>query len=152
MNIIAGTIAAAALALATAASADPIAYPGSAWGVLSNPSSVIKHNAESNDWIYSGKITQGADWAVVKGWTFDTYASVNYTVDSKGIDWNNKIDPALGVKFYRPLKIGAADGVVDIGAQVMYERRFGDEYKSIKRDGLGIQFNAGYWFGWGERH
>jgi len=142
-------LAAAVSALATAASAAPLAYPGTAWGTVTYPSSVIGHSPESNDLVYQGQITQGADLAVVNGWTVDTFGRLNYTIDTKGVDWNNKVQPSVGVKITRPVKIGGATGVLDLGVEAVYERRFGTEFKTPDRDGVGVRVSAGYWFGWG---
>ena len=142
-------LAAAVSALAAAAaSAEPLAYPGAAWGALTSPPTILSNFPESNDWVYQGRITQGVDWSKFKGWTFDTYASFGYAIDTKGIDWDNHVDPALGIKISRPVTHGNVEGNLNLSAQVVYDRRFGNSFKSAQREGTGVQVIAEYWFGW----
>jgi hypothetical protein len=133
--------------LSTPAMAEPLAYPGSAWGVLTTPSSGNKGTPEEGNWVYTGKITQGVDWdrfGKDDTWVLNTYASVGYSVDTKKLDYNNKVSPAVGVKVSKLLP----NGVVDIGTQLVVDKYFLSN--GIKRnEDVGVQAYVSYWFGWG---
>lgn len=132
-------IFALALASAAAAHAEPIEYPGSTWGVVMGPASTT--GAEKNNVLAQGKIEQGIVWfRFADGqWKLNTYASLSYSLDTEGINYNNKAVPAVGVKATREF----SSGVVDVGVQAINERRWKDNVNSS-----GVQAYASYWFGW----
>jgi hypothetical protein len=155
MKTLSVVVATAILALSASAASyadGPVGYPGSTWGQLTAPSSVIKGTPEDNNWLYMGKITQGVDWLRFgknDKWTFDTYGSFGFSVDRNRLDYNNKIVPAIGAKIERSF----TRGVVSAGVEGIYERHFGDTavYDSgspIKQSGYGVQAYVSYWFGW----
>ena len=133
----------------TAVMADPIGYPGSTWGVLTAPSSVLHDTPEANNWLYQGKITQGVDWFKFGSddtWVFDTYGSLGLSVDRNKLDYNNKFVPAIGAKVSKLFD----NGSIDVGVEGLYERHFGDVDPGYtgKRSGFGVQAYVSYWFGW----
>jgi hypothetical protein len=135
-----------ALALAVAsigAFADglkPLAYPGSAWSVVTFPAGVA--GAEEHNTTLSGKVEQGIVWqkfGANKEWALNTYASFGYSVDREGLGYNNKVVPAIGVKMTRTF----SNGVVDVGVQAVHENRFKDHQR-----GSGVQAYVSVWSGW----
>lgn len=94
-------LAALALALASAAvpraAAAVVGYPGSAWGALSwdLPGGGVR------DLILEGWVRQGVAWwrapLGAAGLVLQTYATVRYRWDRRGLDWNNHVSPGAGV-------------------------------------------------------
>lgn len=131
-------VAALALAWVAVAAAEPIAYPGSTWGVVTFPSATT--GAEKDNTVLQGKIEQGIDWFRFEdNWKFNTYVSAGYSVDNNGISYNNKFVPAVGAKVTREF----SNGVADFGVQFINERRWKDDVNSS-----GVQAYASWWFGW----
>jgi len=125
----------------TAALAEPLAYPGSAWVNVTGPGV----GAESGNWVTSGKIQQGIDWTDIGGWKLNTAVAVAGTVDTKGYDWNNKVVPSVSAALRKDMN-GA---MFEVGVQVVHEERFGRVYVADKRSATGFQAFANYWVGWG---
>ena len=146
--------AVASLAAASAFAAEPLGYPGSTWGQLTFPSSVIADTPEHGNWVYQGKITQGIDWVKFgsdKKWTLDTYASLGLSDDRNHLAYNDKVVPALGVRLDRSYN----NGIVTVGVEGVYEHHWGDVYNGsqvvgspVKMNGAGVQAYVSYWFGW----
>jgi hypothetical protein len=141
---------ATALAVASAAaSADglkPVGYPGSNWSVLTVNPGVIKNTPEDNNVLLQGRLEQGVDWKRFGSnneWTFNTYASLGYSIDKNELAYNNKLVPAIGAKISRRFD----SGVVDFGIQAVHERHF-TGVTSGPKSGSGVQVYASYWFGW----
>ena len=130
---------AALLAAAVSVSAEPLEYPGNVWGVVTFPSSTV--GAERNNVLAQGRIEQGIVWfRFADGkWKLNTYAALGYSLDTEGINYNNKAVPALGVKATREFE----QGVVDLGVQAIQENRWKDGVHSS-----GVQAYASWWFGW----
>jgi hypothetical protein len=139
-------IASALSILATASVAEglkPIGYPGSTWSVLTLNPGVIRGTPEDNNVLLQGKIEQGIDWfRIGTNWKFNTYASLGYSWDKNGLDYNNKLVPAVGLKFSRTFD----SGVVDLGVQLVNENHF--RSTATTKSGTGAQAYASYWFGW----
>lgn len=140
----------AALSVTATATAEPLGYPGSTWGVLTFPSSVINGTPEDDNWLYQGRVVQGVDWfkfGSEEDWLFNTYGAFGFSVDRNQLDYNNKLVPAVGAKVSRYFD----NGVVDFGVEGVYERHFGDVEPAATnpdRDGFGVQAYVSYWFGW----
>lgn len=132
----------ASIGIAQPASAQPIAYPGSTWGQLIYPSGA--NDEEKNNALLSGRIEQGADWFRFgeDRWRFNTYVALGYSADSKGLFYNNKVTPAIGMKVSRAYE----GGVLDLGLQAIHERRFKDNTENSA-----VQVYASWWFGWDAR-
>jgi hypothetical protein len=122
----------------------PLALPGYTWGNMTYPSSVIHNTPEYHDFVYQGKVEQGADWLKFgdsKQFTLNTFVDLNYTVDSKGLVYNNKVLPGIGVKIRHNW---AENGVSEIGIKAVYE----DQWKQGGGSGFGVQAFFNYWAGW----
>jgi hypothetical protein len=123
----------------------PIGYPGYTWGSLTYPSSVIKNSPENDNLLFQGKIEQGVDWVKFgsrKEFTLNTFASVNYSLDSQGLPYNNKVMPAAGVK----VRMTGEWGVADLGVQYVYENRW--KYGEDQRSGSGVQAFLTWYSDW----
>lgn len=132
--------AACAALAAGVACAEPISYPGTTWGSISYPSGLVA--PENHDVLLAGRIEQGAIWfrfGERSEWSLNTYAAINYSADNKGLPYNNKLTPLVGVKITRRLD----GGLLDLGVQLAHERRFKDHQSNT-----GVQAYAGWWFGW----
>lgn len=127
-------------ALAAAAHAEPLAYPGAMWGSVLFPSGLS--GPENRDLLVTGRIEQGAVWLRFgedNAWRLNTYAALSYSVDDKGLGYNNRYAPAIGVKVQRIF----GGGILDLGMQLARERRFKDNATST-----GVQAYANWWLGW----
>lgn len=132
----------ALVALSGAALAQPVGYPGINWSVLTLNPGVIRDTGERDNMLLQGNLEQGVDWVHFgegNRWRFTSYGSLGYSVDRAGLDYNNKLVPAVGVKISRSYD----NGVVDLGVQAVHERHF-----RSNRSGTGVQAYASYWFGW----
>lgn len=122
---------------------NPIALPGSTWGSITYPGSVLNGSPEENDVIFQGNVEQGADWFKFgdrKQFTFNTFVSMPFTVDSDGLPWNNKIQPGVGMKVRHNW---GDSGVTDIGVRALYESRWKDN-----QSGWGYQLFVNYYTNW----
>lgn len=126
------------------AAAEPVAYPGSMWGQLMYPAGLT--DEEKTNTLLSGRIEQGVDWFRFGDdrWKFNTYIAIGYSVDNKGLFYNNKLTPALGAKVSRSFD----RGVLDLGIQAIHERRWKDANNG---NNSGVQVYASWWFGWDAR-
>lgn len=125
---------------ASAAHAEPLEMPGSTWAYIVGPSS--SQGDERNNVLLQGKIEQGIVWFKFGEdgkWKLNTFAALSYSLDSKGINYNNKAIPAVGVKISRDFE----NGVLDLGVQAVQENRWKDNVNST-----GVQAFASFWFGW----
>lgn len=136
-------ILAALLALApNVAYAQDGQFPGSAWFNITGP-----HigGEEKGNWILSGNATQSAILKDIDGWKLNTYVSVNFSKDTKGYEWNNKITPAVGIGVAKYV----GNGVLNVGVQAVNETHYGKLYKNGDRSATGMQVGISYWVGWG---
>ena len=114
---------------------DAVGLPGESWTVIGNLSPI-----EHNDGYIQTYAEQGAV-VLANGCgslTVTPYVSLSLILDTKGFDWNNKIEPRAGVKvnkWFRP-------GVVSVGAAYSHEKRFNE----ISTGGFILY--AQDWFGW----
>lgn len=134
--------------------AGPVGYPGSTWGHFAFPSSAYNAGVEKDNWIYQGKITQGADWLAWghnDSWVLDTYGSFGFSVDRNKLDYNNKLVPAIGVnvtKHFGQSESIFKGGNITFGVEGLYERHFTTPDYPGKRSGFGVQAYISYWGGW----
>ena len=114
---------------------DAVGLPGQGWTSLGNLSPIEHNNFFTQSYFeqsaaifstYSGSIT------------VTPFVGVGLVLDTKGYEWNNKLQPRLGVKVNKYFH----KGVVSIGSAYSYEERF----KGINSSGL--TFFAQDWFGW----
>src|SRR5262252_1021223 len=114
---------------------DSIGLPGQGWSSLGNLSPI-----EHNNGYFQSYVEQGAAvFANNSGrFTVTPFVSVGLVLDTKGYDWNNKIQPRAGIrvnKFFH-------HGVVSLASAYSYEERF----QSTSSNGLTL-FGQD-WFGW----
>lgn len=121
-----------------------IAYPGYAWGNIQYPNSIIKDTADYQNMVYQGKVEQGAVWfnfGDTKQFRLNTFVDLNYTVDTRGLVYNNKVLPGIGVKIQQQW---AEKVVSEYGVKLVYE----DQWKQGGGTGWGAQAFVNYWGGW----
>ena len=112
-------------------------YRGSTWGELRWD---FPKKYDSN-LLLSGWIKQGIDW---KRWgentTLNTYATVRYKADTEQLDWNNTLEPGIGVA----IETFTSKGLVGTFAlEYLWEKR-------LTKSGLYDQKLVIYigWYGW----
>ncbi|HLK33736.1 MAG TPA: hypothetical protein VKT29_11640 [Terriglobales bacterium] len=114
---------------------DGMGLPGQAWTTMGNLSPIEHNNGYFQTYVeqdaeifgnYSGSLT------------LSPYVSTGLDFDTKGYDWNNKIEPRAGLKLNKFF----ANGVVSLGTAYAYENRF----KSFQSSGVVVY--AEDWFGW----
>ncbi|MGH9503921.1 MAG: hypothetical protein ACRD20_13805 [Terriglobales bacterium] len=114
---------------------DAVGLPGQGWTSIGNLSP-IEHN---NFYVQSYMEQSAAIFSTYSGSvTVTPFVGLGLVFDTKGYDWNNKIQPKLGLKvnkFFRK-------GVVSVGSAYSYEDRF----KGVDSNGLTLY--AQDWFGW----
>lgn len=100
-----------------AATAGAQSLPGSQWSVLE-----YNHDrgADSGNWKLSGNVEQGIVLKSMPSGTVLGYGSISYGADSLGRAYNNKVAPAVGIKW----TTATASGTIAVGAQVGYDHRF----------------------------
>ena len=116
----------------------PLGYPGLIWGEVRYPSS---HDpTERHDLLAEGAVEQGIDWVRVgPGKVFNTFASLEYTVDTEKLDYNNSVTVGAGAKLKIDLR---GHGLLQIGVQYVWDRRW---ISASDRDGFLAFVN---WSGW----
>jgi hypothetical protein len=114
---------------------DAVGLPGQSWTVIGNLSPI-----EHNDGYVQTYVEQGA--AVLANGsgslTVTPYVSLSLIVDTKGFNWNNKVEPRAGVKVNKWFR----NGVVSLGSAYSHEKRLNE----ISSGGFIVY--AQDWFGW----
>lgn len=114
---------------------DAVGLPGQGWMSVGNLSPIEHNNFYTQSYFeqtaavfstYSGSVT------------VTPFVGVGLVLDTKGYDWNNKVQPRLGVKINKYFR----KGVVSIGSAYSYEDRF----KGFNSSGLTLYLQD--WFGW----
>jgi len=97
--------------------ADSVGLPGQGWTSIGNLSP-IEHN---NFYMQSYVEQSAAMFSTYSGsLTVTPFVGLGLVLDTKGYNWNNKVQPRLGVKvnkFFRK-------GVISVGSAYTYEDRF----------------------------
>ena len=98
----------------------PLGFPGYTWGQVRFPSS--QEIAEKNNVITEGAIEQGVDWFRMTRWSiFNSFFRFEYKFDKENFDFNNKLQPEVGVK----AKFLLADwGLIEAGGKYVVDYRF----------------------------
>lgn len=97
----------------------PLGFPGTTWGQLRYPASHFEE--ETSDTLIEGAIQQGIDWVrLSENSVLNTFVLVDYTFDSKDLEWNNKIKFAPGAKFKAFV---AKNALLEIGAMHRWHHR-----------------------------
>ena len=114
---------------------DAVGLPGQGWTSIGNVSPI-----EHNNFYLQSYIEQNA--AIFSNYsgsiTVTPFVGLGMVFDTKGYEWNNKIQPKVGVKVNKFF----SKGVVSVGSAYSYEDRF----KGINSSGLTLY--AQDWFGW----
>ena len=141
LAIVVVTLAVVALAQQSAAPAlqgnvvDGLGLPGQAWTTIGNLSPIEHNNGYMQTYFEQNAAVFASNSGSI---TVTPYMSVGLIFDTKGYNWNNKIEPRFGVKLNKFFR----NGVVSFGSAYAYEDRF----KTTKSSGL--IFYAQDWFGW----
>jgi hypothetical protein len=114
---------------------DAVGLPGQGWTSIGNVSPI-----EHNNFYLQSYIEQSA--AIFSNYsgsiTVTPFVGLGMVFDTKGYEWNNKIQPKVGVKVNKFF----SKGVVSVGSAYSYEDRF----KGTNSSGLTLY--AQDWFGW----
>jgi len=114
---------------------DAVGLPGQGWTSIGNLSP-IEHN---NFYFQSYMEQSAAVFSTYSGSVSVTpFVGVGLVLDTKGYNWNNKIQPRLGMKVNKYFR----KGVISVGTAYSYEERF----KDINSSGLTVFVQD--WFGW----
>jgi hypothetical protein len=111
-------------------------FRGSTWGELKWE---LPKNTD-DDLILDGWVRQGVDWKKWNGnTTLNTFATVRYQLDSRGVDWNNSVAPGVGIGIdtYNPKGI-----VLGGSIEYLWERYWESDRTEPK---LLVFVN---WYGW----
>jgi hypothetical protein len=115
--------------------ADSVGLPGQGWTSIGNISP-IEHN---NFYVQSYVEQSAAIFSTYSGLvTVTPFVGMGLVLDTKGYDWNNKVQPRLGVKLNKYFR----KGVISVGSAYTYEERF----KGVDNSGLTLFVQD--WFGW----
>jgi len=114
---------------------DGLGLPGQAWTTIGNLSPIEHNNGYVQSYFEQNTTVFASNARPV---TVTPYMSVGLVFDTKGYNWNNKIEPRFGVKLNKFFR----NGVVSFGSAYAYEDRF----KSLKSSGLILYVQD--WFGW----
>lgn len=114
---------------------DGMGLPGQVWTSVGNLSAV-----EHNNGYFQSYVEQDAAVLANQSGSLSLtpYISLGLVADTKQYDWNNQVEPQLGVKLNKLFR----KGLVSVGAAYKYEDRF----KSLQSSGLVVY--AQDWFGW----
>lgn len=109
--------------------------PGSLWNTL------LTSPIEEKNWINYFHFDQGVEIARIGKTMVVPYIGINAAADTKGYQWNNRLQGEAGIKLLRFFD----SGVVEVGSAYAAERRYGNEPTRTK---TGIINFAGGWHGW----
>jgi hypothetical protein len=114
---------------------DAMGLPGQGWTSIGNISP-IEHN---NFYLQSYVEQIAAVFSTYSGSvTVTPFVGLGLVLDTKGYEWNNKLQPKVGLKVNKLF----GHGIVSVGSAYSYEERF----KGVNSSGLILY--AQDWFGW----
>src|SRR5438034_7841559 len=114
---------------------DAVGLPGQAWTSIGNLSPIERNNSYVQSYAEQSAAIFASDSGSI---TLTPYVSLGLVLDTKGYNWNNKVEPRIGVKLNKFFR----SGVVSLGSAYAYEDRF----NSLTSSGLILY--AQDWFGW----
>jgi hypothetical protein len=117
---------------------DAVSLPGQMWSSSGTPGPFEKNNLVTQTHVEQG-VTVFSTWN--NSLTVMPYASFSMLFDSKGYAWNNKVEPAFGIKLNKYFR----SGVISVGTAYDYEDRFTSN-TALRASGR-IDFIQ-HWFGW----
>ena len=133
-------ISAILFAMLSPISAQPnLPTPGSSWGELRFPGSEQREDEENL--ILEGAVEQGIDLVrLSKDSVLGVFGKVDYTLDTKKLDWNRKLKLGTGIKLRHYV---SSSKVVSVGVKYELDRRFVHD-----RTMEGVQFFANWFASW----
>src|SRR5207247_8620311 len=87
---------------------DAVRLPGQAWTSIGNLSPIERNNSYVQSYVEQSAAIFASDSGSL---TLTPYVSLGLVFDTKGYDWNNKIEPRIGVKLNKFF----SSGFVSIG-------------------------------------
>ncbi|HET7750437.1 MAG TPA: hypothetical protein VFK81_13710 [Terriglobales bacterium] len=114
---------------------DGMGLPGETWTTVGNLSPVEHGNGYVQSYVEQDAAVLASQSGSL---SLTPYVSVGMGLDTKGYDWNNKIEPQVGIKLNKAL----SHGLISAGTAYTYEDRF----SSLQRGGM--VFYIQDWFGW----
>src|SRR3984893_7437182 len=114
---------------------DGVGLPGQGWTSIGNLSPIEHKNFYTQSYVEQRSAVSPPHSGTI---TVTPFVGLGLIVDTKGYEWNNKIQPRIGVKVNKFFR----NGVVSIGSAYSYEDRF----KSFNRSGLTLFPQD--WLGW----
>lgn len=120
---------------------DGIALPGQMWMTAGSSSPIEKGNVLTQAFIEQ-------DASIYATWNnslwLTPYVSAGIAFDAKGYSWNNKIQPAIGIKLNKSFR----HGVISAGVAYAYENRYRNAEESTFRPTSGMKDFVQDWFAW----
>ncbi|MCM2357997.1 MAG: hypothetical protein NDI77_07605 [Geobacteraceae bacterium] len=112
-------------------------FPGKTWGEFRYEDR-LDGGGIDNTLLY-GWIEQGVYWFSWREIKLNTYGTVRYKWDEKGLDWNNSVGPGVGIALEKFFPKGA---YVRGGAEFLWDRL----YKSGESEQKAVLYVN--WYGW----
>lgn len=112
-------------------------FPGKTWGEFRYEERI--DGGGIDDTLLNGWIEQGVYWFSWNDIKLNTYGTVRYKWDEKGLDWNNFVGPGVGIALEKFFPKGA---YVRGGAEFLVDNL----YKSGKTEQKAVLYVN--WYGW----
>jgi hypothetical protein len=120
---------------------DAVALPGQMWMTAGSSSPIEKGNMLTQTFIEQ----DASVFAVWRNSLWVTpYVSAGVAFDAQGYSWNNKVEPAIGIKLNKSFRTG----VISAGVACIYEDRFRNEGGTAFRPRAGVKDFVQHWFAW----
>ena len=114
---------------------DGMGLPGQMWTAVGNLSPVEHNNGYVQSYVEQDAAILASQSGSI---SLTPYVALGLVLDTKGYDWNNQIQPQVGLKLNKFLR----NGVVSLGSAYTYQDRF----SSLQSSGLTLYVQD--WFGW----
>jgi len=114
---------------------DGMGLPGQMWTAVGNLSPVAHNNGYVQSYVEQDAAILASQSGSI---SLTPYVALGLVLDTKGYDWNNQIQPQVGLKLNKFLR----NGVVSLGSAYAYQDRF----SSLQSSGLALYVQD--WFGW----
>ena len=114
---------------------DGMGLPGQMWTAVGNLSPVEHNNGYVQSYVEQDAAILASQSGSI---SLTPYVALGLVLDTKGYDWNNQIQPQVGLKLNKFLQ----NGVVSLGSAYTYQDRF----SSLQSSGLVLYVQD--WFGW----
>jgi len=114
---------------------DGMGLPGQMWTAVGNLSPVEHNNGYVQSYVEQDAAILASQSGSI---SLTPYVALGLVLDTKGYDWNNQIQPQVGLKLNKFLR----NGVVSVGSAYTYQDRF----SSLQSSGVALYVQD--WFGW----